>query len=60
MALHAGYMAPKRGLIVAFAHGPESFTIRFEESAVPHSELLNTNAWVDFIGDMPKVHAKVD
>ncbi|MDT3432573.1 hypothetical protein ROV94_17030 [Stenotrophomonas maltophilia] len=60
LGMHAGYMDPKRGLIVAFAHGPESFTIRFEESAVPHSDLLSTNAWVDFSGDMPKLHAKVD
>ncbi len=59
LGMHAGYMDPARGLIVAYAHGPESFTIRFEESAVAHSELLNTNDWVDFSNEMPTLRSKV-
>ncbi|AUG04126.1 hypothetical protein CXQ81_27095 [Pseudomonas sp. 09C 129] len=59
IGMHAGYMEPMQGIIVAYAHGPESFTIRFEEASVPHSELLNTNLWVDFSGDVPKLFDKV-
>ncbi|WP_321839548.1 hypothetical protein [Paraburkholderia bannensis] len=59
LGMHAGYMDPKDGLIVAFAHGPEQFVVRFEEPSVPHAELLGTNAWVDFSGDVPKLLDKV-
>lgn len=58
LGMHAGYLDPEQGLIVAFAHGPERFTVRFEEPTVPHAELLNTNAWVDFSGDIPKLREK--
>nr|KAJ9631430.1 hypothetical protein H2204_008157 [Knufia peltigerae] len=58
LGMHAGYMDPARGLIVAYAHGPESFTIRFEESAVTHSALQNTNDWVDFSNEMPTLRSK--
>lgn len=57
--MHAGYMEPLQGIIVAYAHGPESFTIRFEEASVAHSGLLNTNAWVDFSGETPQLFDKV-
>ncbi|KGH25475.1 hypothetical protein [Comamonas testosteroni] len=60
MGTHAGYMDPKDGLIVAYAHGPESFVIRFDESTAPHAELLNTNPWVDFTGLVPTLRTKVN
>lgn len=59
MGTHAGYMDPKDGLIVAYAHGPERFVIRFEESTAPHAELLNTNPWVNFTGPVPTLLDKV-
>lgn len=59
LGMHAGYMDPEQGLIVAYAHGPESFVIRFDEPGIPHAELLNTNAWVDFSGDMPELRESV-
>ncbi|ALF90371.1 MULTISPECIES: hypothetical protein [Ralstonia solanacearum species complex] len=55
LGMHAGYMDPSHGLIVAYAHGPETFAIRFGEPGIPHAELLNTNAWVDFSGDIPRL-----
>jgi len=39
MGTHAGYIDPTDGLIVAFAHGPERFTIRFDEPTAPHANL---------------------
>ncbi|AEG71833.1 hypothetical protein [Ralstonia solanacearum] len=59
LGMHAGYMDPKQGVIVAFAHGPKNFVMRYEEPSVPHAELLGTNAWVDFSGDMPKLRDQV-
>lgn len=59
LGMHAGVMTPSQGLIVAFAHGPENFVIRFEEPSVPHAELLNTNPWLDFSGETPKLVDKV-
>lgn len=55
LGMHAGYMNPKQGLIVAYAHGPESFVIRFDEPTVRHAHLLNTNPWIDFTGVTPKL-----
>lgn len=52
--IHAGYF-PTKGVAVGIAHGPKEFTIRFEESSVKHSELLNTNPWIDFKADSPKL-----
>ncbi|MCY1547738.1 hypothetical protein D9M68_838100 [compost metagenome] len=59
MGTHAGYMDPKDGLIVAYAHGPERFVIRFDESTAPNAQLLNTNPWVDFSGEVPKLFPKL-
>ena len=58
--MHAGYMDPHQGVIVAYAHGPESFTIRFDEPSVAHAELLDTNPWVDFSGEVPQLFSKVN
>jgi len=60
MGMHAGWMEPKQGLIVAFAHGPESFTIRFDEPSAANAVLLNTNPWADFSGEIPKLYDKVN
>ncbi|WP_288821214.1 hypothetical protein [uncultured Leclercia sp.] len=55
--MHAGIMDAKEGMIVAFAHGPESFTMRYDapKKDIPHEELLGTNPWIDFKGDYPTV-----
>ncbi|WP_342609160.1 hypothetical protein [Vibrio tritonius] len=54
LGMHAGIMDAKQGLIVAFGHGPKEFTMRYEAN-VPYAELLGTNPWIDFTGDMPVV-----
>ena len=59
MGIHAGYMDAKQGLIVAYAHGPEEFVVRYDEPTAPHADLLNTNPWVDFSGDMPTLFNKL-
>ncbi|MNI84766.1 hypothetical protein D3C73_1416980 [compost metagenome] len=49
--MHAGLMDAKQGLLVAFAHGPEAFTMRYQAD-VPHAQLLGTNPWAD-VGTNP-------
>lgn len=58
LGMHAGIMDSKQGLIVAYGHGPKEFTMRYKAD-VPHANLLGTNPWVDFSGDMPVVLDKV-
>ncbi|MGE8063557.1 hypothetical protein [Pseudomonas sp. NPDC089569] len=54
LGMHAGIMDPEQGLIVAYGHGPKAFTMRYEAD-VPHANLLGTNPWMDFKGEMPQV-----
>lgn len=52
---HGGYLDPEYGLVVAHAHGPNNFVMRYEEPSVQGAELLGTNSWVDFTGKVPKL-----
>ena len=52
---HGGYLDPEHGLVVAYAHGPKTFVMRYEEPSVMGAELLNTNPWIDFTGETPKL-----
>ena len=52
---HGGFLDPEHGLVVAYAHGPKNFVIRYEEPSVEGAELLNTNSWIDFSGETPKL-----
>lgn len=58
LGMHAGIMDAKKGMIVAFGHGPKEFTMRYKAD-VPHANLLGTNPWIDFSKDMPVVVDKV-
>ena len=50
---HGGYLDPEYGLVVAHAHGPEKFVMRYEEPSVDGAKLLGTNSWIDFSGSNP-------
>lgn len=52
---HGGYLDAEYGLVVAYAHGPKNFVMRYEEPSVEGAELLNTNPWIDFSGETPKL-----
>jgi len=56
---HGGYLDSEYGLVVAHAHGPKNFVMRYEEPSVQGSKLLGTNSWIDFTGKTPKLLAKV-
>lgn len=50
---HGGFFDAPYGLVVAYAHGPEHFVMRYEEPAVQGSETLGGNPWIDFTGEKP-------
>jgi hypothetical protein len=50
---HGGYFDAPAGLVVAYAHGPEHFVMRYEAPSVPGHETLGGNPWVDFSGPSP-------
>jgi hypothetical protein len=52
---HGGYLDPEFGLVVAYAHGPKNFVMRYEDPSVEGAELLGTNSWVDLSGETPKL-----
>lgn len=52
---HAALMDPPYGLIVAFAHGPKVFDMVFEDPSLSHPELMDTNPWIDYSFDIPKL-----
>jgi hypothetical protein len=52
---HGGFLDAEYGLVVAHAHGPERFVMRYDEPSVRGSKMLDTNSWIDFSGESPKL-----
>ena len=52
---HGGFLDSEYGLVVAYAHGPKNFVMRYEEPSVKNTETLGTNSWIDFSGKTPKL-----
>ncbi|MBL4797546.1 MAG: hypothetical protein JKY50_09040 [Oleispira sp.] len=52
---HGGYLDPEYGLVVAHAHGPKNFVMRYEDPSVEGAEILGTNSWVDLSGKTPRL-----
>jgi hypothetical protein len=50
---HGGFFDAADGLVVAYAHGPESFVMRYEDSSVDGAATLNDNPWIDFTANRP-------
>ncbi|KID82332.1 toxin cluster protein 2 [Metarhizium guizhouense ARSEF 977] len=52
---HGAFLDAEHGLIVAYAHGPEKFVMRYEAPGAQGPEALATNPWIDFGGDAPRM-----
>jgi hypothetical protein len=50
---HGGYFDAADGLVVAYAHGPERFVMRYEDKGAKGWETLGDNPWIDFSKDDP-------
>lgn len=57
---HGGYLDPEHGLVVAYAHGPENFVMRYEEPSVQGAATLGGNPWIDFSGKPPRLLNSVE
>jgi len=55
LGLHGAFLDSEYGLVVAYAHGPKNFVMRYEEPSVKNAELLGINSWIDFSGKTPKL-----
>lgn len=52
---HGGFFDAQDGLVVAYAHGPENFVMRYEDPSVEGAATLNDNPWIDFGSDRPRL-----
>jgi hypothetical protein len=52
---HGAFLDADHGLIVAHAHGPRNFVLRYEDPSIDGAELLGANPWIDFSGEAPKL-----
>ena len=50
---HGGYFDAPHGLVVAYAHGPRHFVMRYEDRSVEGYETLGDNPWIDFSQEQP-------
>ncbi|WP_319480215.1 hypothetical protein [uncultured Draconibacterium sp.] len=57
---HGGFFDAKYGLVVAFAHGPEKFVMRYEDPGVKLDKWMGKNPWIDFSDNMPRLLEKID
>lgn len=55
---HGGFFDAKYGLVVAYAHGPEHFVMRYEDSSVRGSETLGKNPWINYSKKVPQLLSK--
>lgn len=52
---HGGYFDAVDGLVVAYAHGPKHFVMRYEDPSVEGYETLGDNPWIDLSGKRPRL-----
>lgn len=50
---HGGYFDAPHGLVVAYAHGPKYFVMRYEDNSVQGYQTMGDNPWVDFSHQRP-------
>lgn len=55
LSVHGGYFDAAHGLVVAHAHGPRTFVMRYEDDTVSAPHLLGDNPWIDFTADPPRL-----
>lgn len=56
---HGGFFDAPYGLVVAYAHGPKHFVMRYEEPAVQGAETLGTNPWINFNAEKPELLTQI-
>lgn len=59
---HGGYFDAPHGVVVAYAHGPKYFVMRYEDASIQGHRTLGDNPWIDFSKAEPVLsdHVKPD
>jgi hypothetical protein len=57
---HGGFFDAEYGLVVAFAHGPEKFIMRYEDPGVELDKWMGKNPWIDFSDGTPELLEKIN
>ena len=57
---HGGFFDAEYGLVVAFAHGPDRFVMRYEDPGVTLDKWMGKNPWVDFSGNTPELLERIN
>ncbi|KVN97969.1 hypothetical protein WJ69_01895 [Burkholderia ubonensis] len=52
---HGAFLNAAYGLSVAYAIGPKSFHMRYDDPSVAGADVLGTNPWIDFTGSTPRL-----
>jgi len=52
---HGGFFDAEYGLVVAFAHGPEKFVMRYKDPGVKLDKWMGKNPWIDYSDNTPKL-----
>ena len=52
---HGGFFDARNGLVIAHAHGPENFVMRYEDPSVENADTLDDNPWIDFQTHPPRL-----
>jgi len=52
---HGGFFDAPDGLVVAHAHGPASFVMRYDDPSVDGAATLDDNPWIDFSAERPRL-----
>ena len=55
MVPHGGFFNAPYGLVVAYAHGPDNFVMRYKDPIVQGAETLGKNPWIDFSKPVPRL-----
>ncbi len=50
---HGGFFDAEYGLVVAYAHGPDHFVMRYKNPGIQGAETLGKNPWIDFSKKSP-------
>ncbi|WP_206610037.1 hypothetical protein [Maribellus luteus] len=57
---HGGFFDAEYGLVVAFAHGPERFVMRYQDPGVKLDKWMGKNPWIDFSDGTPELLENID
>jgi len=59
LVAHGAFLDSDYGLVVAHAHGPKNFVMRYQDPSVSSAALLGNNDWIDLTSEKPQLLEEV-